>query len=613
MLSTPSAGRWWLGLEFEIPRRERRIDAVLVADGVLFLFEVKAGAVRFDRASCWQLEQYALDLRDFHEGSGRKVIVPLLITTESPASEPLDDQHISSGVTALGKLCAADVGTTIVDVYSRTAHLGERSPVGEEWEDAAYRPTPTIIQAARELYEDHDVREIAISGSENLDQTVDAVLELADQCRAQRRRGIAFITGSPGSGKTLAGLQIAHDRRLAEHGANGVFLSGNRPLVEVIRNSLARSTSGRVQRERRHRVQTFVQHAYAFRNEYASRAERVPNEHVVLFDEAQRAWDAAQVSRFTRGQESRSEPHMLLDIMSRRADWAVVVAMVGSGQEINTGEAGLAEWGRVLAENHVDWLVAASPQVLPGSPPRTGGRLFENDAPNTSIRVDPRLHLEMNVRSPRAERLNTWVDSVLERDVAAARAALPDPREFPFVFTRSLATAREWLRDRCGFDPFDTIDGLPDDRCGLVASAAAKRLRAWGLDTTDLHQRQAWADWYLRPWLDVRSSNQLEVPATNFDCQGLELDWVGVCWGNDFYPDAVGSWHTREFRGQRWNSVRGPRRRYLINSYRVLLTRARRGQIIWVPKSDGRDPTLEPERFDAVADFLQGAGLQLVD
>ena len=448
-----------------------------------------------------------------------------------------------------------------------------------------------------------------MSGAQNLDLTVNAVLELIEQCRTHKQRGIAFITGSPGSGKTLAGLQVVHDPRMAVGGngeASGVFLSGNMPLVEVVRAALIGSETrqGRRKQEAQRQVSTFIQHAYVFRNAYA--VAGTPPEHVVLFDEAQRAWDRKQVFSWTRKTVDRSEPEILLDVMNRKDDWSVVVAMVGGGQEINSGEAGLAEWGRALLESHPDWLIRASPEVLPGSsaaPP--GGRLFESLGDiRAQVVPDTRLHLQMNVRSPRAERLNSWVDALLELRINDARAAAPDPNEFPMAFTRSLDRAKGWLREHC----------YEDQRMGLLASADARRLRAWGIDTRNLRAEKAWADWFLKPRGDVRSSDQLEVPANNFDCQGLEIDWAGVCWGNDFAASTDDpAWRVRRFTGSRWTNPNSETRRYILNGYRVLLTRARRGQIIWVPRPDEVDATLAPGDFDDIAELLAAVGVPSID
>ena len=604
----PAASSWHYFLEFEVPRRSRRVDTLIVAGDVIFLIEWKVGASRYDRAALWQAEQYALDLRDFHEGSRDRYIIPILVATEAEDSAIVGE---FDSLRPVQEVQRASPGQ-LADLMCRwwlVAHDETRSSLNPlEWEDSPYRPTPTIVEAAGMLYERNDVRELSLSGAENLDQTVASVLELIDRCKREGRRGIAFITGAPGSGKTLAGLQVVHSPELLQGSeAAGVFLSGNMPLVNVISASLVDSSvrSGRKKVEAEREVKTFIQHAYAFRNEYAESPERWPSEHVILFDEAQRAWDGEQVRRWTRGQSSRSEPQIFLDVMNRVPDWGVVIALVGSGQEINRGEAGLGEWGRAMATSHSDWLVSASPAVLPGQEAPPGGRLFDELPQGVDIAVDPRLNLRMNVRSPRAERLNTWVDRSLVLRLEDARAVFPDPREFPLVLTRSLDSASEWLRDHRSIDA--------DQRTGFLMSADARRLRAWGFDLT-LRREKKWADWFLKPVGDVRGSDQLEIAATNFDCQGLELDWAGVLWGNDLVPDKLFTGlEARQFKGTKWQKANAERSKYIVNGYRVILTRARRGQIICVPEPDGRDKTLPPEEFDRIAEMLQRAGVPSID
>jgi hypothetical protein len=602
----PSAKEWSVCLEFEVPRRRRWIDAIILANEIIFVIEVKAGFQQFERRARWQLEQYALDLRDFHEGSRGLLLAPLLVASGAATSNRTELVPVHS-LLPVQELAAKDLGQCVSEI---SAAIGARDATAIDanaWDTSEYRPTPSILEAARDLYDTHDVSAISHADAHNLSGTIDALLALIRECRTRKQRGIAFITGAPGSGKTLAGLQVAHHQELARSkDTAAVFLSGNMPLVEVLSRALATSGRRRVARDREERarqVSAFVQHAYLFRNHYAEDPAAKPFEHIVLFDEAQRAWDAQQVARWTRGASNASEPEILLDVMSRLDEWAVIVAMVGGGQEINRGEAGLVEWGRALSSRFPDWVIYASPEILPGAPERTGGHLFEGDQPaNMAIIRDEQLHLSMNVRSPRAERLNQWVDSVLSLDLAAARSAIPDEREFPVAVTRDIALAKAWLKERAG-DEFTF---------GLVASAEGKRLRAWGLDTNELRQEKAWAYWFLNGVGDVRSSTQLEVPATSFDCQGLELDWVGVCWANDFYIEDE-EWRARKFHGTRWMKANQVRARYILNGYRVLLTRARRGQVIWVPRPDGTDVTLAPAHFDSTFEFLCAAGAQPID
>lgn len=293
----PAGLTWHYFLEFEVPRRARRVDMAILAHDVILLIECKTGAREYARGDVWQTEQYALDLRDFHEGSRGQMLVPILLATEAPDRDPpvLNQNRLVQEVVRTN---SARFAYDLLQVWSLVHDDTLAAIEPDTWESSSYRPTPSIVEAAKLLYEQHDVREISVSGAHNLDATVDAVLDLVRECRRQHRRGIAFITGAPGAGKTLAGLQVVHAPELIREGvASGVFLSGNRPLVEVITEALVNSTVETARRPRaevRREVTTFIQHAYAFRNEYAER-ELLPPEHVILFDEAQRAWDAAQV------------------------------------------------------------------------------------------------------------------------------------------------------------------------------------------------------------------------------------------------------------------------------------------------------------------------------
>ena len=626
MQDCPEAREWSVLLEYELPRRNRRIDAVILARNIVILIEFKDESIRFTRSDRWQAEQYALDLRDFHLASRGREIVPFLVATRSEgmvSASPLADIDLKDAgkVSPLGLVNYEGLATQASLAYLNRSNSCLDPIDPDEWETSEYRPAPWIVDAARDIYQKQDVREIKSAGSHNLDETVASVIDLVRECRSRNRHGIVFITGAPGSGKTLAGLQVVHDAALAtdEGDAVGVFLSGNMPLVEVIRGAIASDNSYQGSKdlsraEKSRRIETFIQHAYQFRNEYAYREDKVPPEHVILFDEAQRAWDAHQVQVHEKGRGNpvrsfKSEPELFLEIMARVSDWAVIIAVVGSGQEINRGEAGLGEWGKAIADSDIDWLVKVSPHVIGASDVMAGSPLINDGKKLDGLIEDPRLHLEMNVRSPRAEALNRWVDAVIDFDPKQAEREFSGIGDFPLVMTRNLDQARSWLWDRTNV--------REKERCGLVGNRHARRLRAWGLDVSYLRANKAWADWYLKPHDDVRSSNRLEVPANAFDCQGLELDWVGMCWGSDLIVnDTNDAWAPRQFSGSRWLNVNKEDAVIQhLNSYRVLLTRARKGMVIWVPEYSGDDPTdtLHPEILDHIAALLLRSGVPCLD
>ena len=591
-----SPAGWHLLLEYPIPRRGKRVDGVLLAAGLIIAIEFKCGTTTYARSAIEQIEDYCLDLRDFHQQSRERALVPLLVCTHAPdAPEPSDEVIDAVAPTWLAN--ADNLGSRLAAILAR--HSRPTSPAIEAsaWDHSNYLPTPTIIESAQALYAGQNVREISRchAGVHNLTRTSDTVIEAIDNARRNGRKVICFITGVPGAGKTLAGLNIVHNHDLHE-GTLGVFLSGNGPLVKVLREALARdhaTRTGTSKAAAARKVATFVQNVHRFIDAYYAAPDKVPPDRVVIFDEAQRAWDAQQSQRkFNRPQ---AEAQIMLEVMNRHKDWAVVVALIGSGQEINRGEAGLAEWGRALQGQFRHWDVVMAPQLAAGQD-NDGARLFAERPANMVIHEERALHLDVNLRSYRAEALSHFVAAMLNLDTAEAKRILAKLDSFPLVMTRDLQQAKTWLRSR----------QRGSRRIGLVASSGARRLRAYGLDVqTQLDVE----NWFLNDAADVRSSFYLETPATEFGIQGLELDWTGLCWGGDLTP-RQGAWVCRAFRGTKWQAVQQEAtQRYIINKYRVLLTRAREGSVIWIPQGDPTDPTRKPATFDAVAAYLQACGI----
>lgn len=584
----PESTSWRVVLEYEIPRRSGRIDCVILARERLLVLEFKSGPS--DRAAERQVEDYALELSDFHAGSHGRMILPIVCAGQAPTTR-IGRPRDGSGVWDVTVTSHAHLGTALTALV---CGADRAEPLDGNWVSAAYQPTPTIIEAARALYSGHEVVDITHSAASanQLHQTNAAVAEVMADARATGKKAICFITGIPGAGKTLAGLNVAHSLERGQ----GTFLSGNSPLVQVLREALARDEAKRTGASRsdcRRRSSTFITNVHKWLDEYIDRSpDGIPSEHVIVFDEAQRAWSREHSNRkFSR---DSSEPSMILSVMNRRPDWAVIVALVGGGQEINVGEAGLGEWGRSLTTEFNEWSVVVAPELAAGTTDVAGGALFEAVTTELETRVeqDPRLHLRTSRRSYRTLRLTKWVEAMLTGDANAAAGEAPDPGEYPIHVTRDLGEAREWLRARSR--------GLR--RCGLVASSGARRLRAHGLDVKAEFDP---ADWFLAEQDDVRSSNCLEIPATEFGIQGLELDWVGLAWGADFRR-GTDSWRFRQFRGTKWQAVNDEvRRQYLINKYRVLLTRARQGVVIWVPEGNEEDPTRRPEFYDPTFEFLR--------
>jgi hypothetical protein len=580
---------WHLLLEYPLLRLGRRIDAILLTGHAVVVLEFKVGAISFTNVDRQQVEDYALDLFDFHAGSRAHPIVPILVATE--ATPRATNWPLPLNVTPV-----LDASShTLADLLRGIAHgipaaASILDPVA--WEEAPYRPVPTIVEAATMLYTRHGVAEIAEARADvgNLTRTTSAIRAAIGHAAALGQHEVIFVTGIPGAGKTLCGLQAVFG---SDVGA--AFLTGNLPLVHVMREALARNArdQGRSIRAARQEVESAIQPLIGFLRDNHPRSEP-PHEHVIVFDEAQRAWDA-DFGRRKFG-HAQSEAALFLDILARHPDWAVIVALVGNGQEINTGEAGLAAWGEALIARS-KWRTRAASCVVTATDPRQ--RLF-HVAPET-LTLDPALHLAVPVRSIRSSAAAPWVDAVLRGDAAQARAIADEADDIPFFLTRSLPMMRAALRRLA----------RGARRSGLVCSAGARRLVPDGIWPNFPHlDADAVANWFLQRWPDVRASDALEIPATQFACQGLELDHVGLCWGNDLIRrPGCADWVARNFSGTRWLQTRGNAAiAYQINTYRVLLTRARYETVIWVPAGDAADATRAPEEFERIAEFLRSCG-----
>jgi hypothetical protein len=474
-----------------------------------------------------------------------------------------------------------------------------------EWDAAVCSPIPTIIEAAQKLFGGHQIENISHSFSDALETTSAAIVAAIATAQRESLRTICFVTGIPGSGKTLVGLNAVHSPSLLKgHQSSAVFLSGNGPLVKVIREALSREQAKKKVRKKEAAdvASSFIANVHSFLKRLGvQQPDRAPSQHAIIFDEAQRAWSAKAV--FKKHKVARSEPTMVLEIMERVEEWATVIALVGGGQEIHTGEAGLSEWGQALSKTRSRWRVLVSPEVLSGGESVAGQNLFAEGVPkNVEVIEDPRLHLSVNVRSQRAKFIGAWVNQILS-DARQPPQELAPNADFPVALTRELSKARKWLRERQEIR----------QRTGLLASSGALRLRAHGLEVSSgFRKGLSYADWFLNGPEDVRSSYKLEIAATEFECQGLEIDWAGVCWGGDFVVDPeTGDWSFRQFSGTRWRAVEdATKRRYLVNRYRVLLTRARRGMIIWVP--EGNEAAENAASLDATAKRLLKAGVQML-
>ncbi len=603
----PQASAWQVLFELSIPRKEHRIDVVLLAGGAIVLLELKRGAPSSD--ALHQVEQYALLLHYFHKPSDQQHIYPIVLSPEPATSAPLERSLLQSSLpyTTLPSFWIAP--TQVLHWSSLPTCLTSLPEIhapqidAHTWLNGRYCPTPTIIEAAQALRTGLHIREIAQSEAAEHDiaSVTDTIAAIVASAQAHQQHVICFLTGVPGSGKTLVGLSLAH---LSEDRANAIhFMSGNGPLVKVLQELFRRQAmrDGVPANQALIQAKTLIENVHVFAKTYTDDdPDRAPSNHVIIFDEAQRAWNLRQNrSKFGR---NYSEPEMLLSIMQRHSDWAVVIALVGGGQEINNGEAGLEEWGRALSASTCNWEIHASPEVLLGGTSTAGHQLFDSQTTSRPVHSEDKLHLRTSNRSLRAETLSHWVNLVLEGNHSAAKN-LKITSRFPVFLTRSLDDTRRKLRS----------EALAQSRFGLVASSAATRLRAEGLEpSSDFHAAYPWHHWYLAPREDIRSSYACEVHATEFEIQGLELDWIGLCWGGDLIWTGT-RWLPRELRytaQTRWSPVKSTERKtYRINAYRVLLTRARQGMVLFVPSGDAADSTRNPGELDATADYLSACGV----
>ncbi len=593
--------------EYAIPRLGRRADVILIVDHVLFVIEFKVGESHFSTSDMDQVWDYALDLKNFHEASHEIAIAPVLIATAAKPQEieiqiTVHDDKLIRPIRSNGDdlfelivKTLASLDSPIIDTYS--------------WEAGRYLPTPTIVEAARAMYAGHSVQSISRhdAGVHNLAVTSASVDRIIDISRRKNKKVICFVTGVPGAGKTLVGLDVANRHLDPKSDSYSVFLSGNGPLVAVLQEALARDTVSRslaqgkktTKGSARQEVAAFIQNVHHFRDEYL-KDTAAPVEHVVLFDEAQRAWTQHQTASFMARKKgihafNKSEPEFLISCLDRHKDWAVVVCLVGGGQEINTGEAGISEWLDAILNRFQGWDVYLSPSLTESE--YRGNSSLERILSLPTTHKDPGLHLSTSIRSFRAESLSKFVRHVLEIERGEAQKTLAEFDErYPIKITRNLALAKRWLKDHA----------RGSERFGIVVSSQAQRLKPHAID---VRVKTDPVKWFLDGKDDTRSSYYLEDVATEFQVQGLELDWACVVWDGDLRFNGV-DWSHHEFKGKRWNSIRKPERQmYLENAYRVLLTRARQGMVLVVPEGSPDDPTRDAAFYDPTYDYFMSLGL----
>ena len=643
--------------EYDIPRLGKRIDVVLLLNGIIFCLEFKVGESRILEADIDQVLDYALDLKNFHKYSQGQLIVPILIATEySRASNEIqmsvyDDRVVNPMVT--GKTHLSSIVFTILTRYP------DEPPVDPRWIISPYAPTPTIIEAARALYENHSVEDITRHEADKVstDRTINHIMEIIEASKLNRRKSICFVTGVPGAGKTLVGLDVAikqtyqgHEEPVEEEGA--VYLSGNGPLVAVLTEALARDNVKKCREkgerknitDARREVGKSIQMIHRYRDNMLAKIKNpVENgileidpekavkvakagfgevEHVAIFDEAQRSWTHKRLADYlkrggTYGNKLKvpnfpmSEAAFLIWSLDQREDWATIVCLVGGGQEINTGEAGIAEWIKAVNEQFPHWDVYISPKLT--DPEYAEGRVNELLKDNGNVTYSEDLHLSVSLRSFRAEKLSAFVHALLSFDSSAEALYEEIKDRYPLVLTRDMDTAKKWLHEK--------VRG--GERTGVLVTKESARFKPLGIHILKSDDENA-VHWFLDDKTNTLSSNYLEDAATEIQVQGLELDYTCLLWDADMRCED-GEWRFYRFNGKtKWNPIFGntennqDRIKYMLNAYRVLLTRARMGMVICVPTGNPNktvsgfweDSTRLPEYYDGTYNYLKSIGIE---
>jgi hypothetical protein len=632
--------------EYSIPRLGKRIDVVVLLRGLVFVIEFKAGKQEYLQADMEQVMDYALDLKNFHLDSHHRTIVPILVATEANVfTQQLrfsvyNDQiynPLLTNSTSLQDLIASVVNNE----HAQPSNANDFA----QWAISRYSPTPTIIEAASALYQSHTVEDITRheAAGAALEDTTQFVLDIIEKSKKQGEKSICFVTGVPGAGKTLVGLNVAIQQSLKSEGEPdsdrnlAVYLSGNGPLVKVLTAALAKDKQKR-EREKgnkcnitdaKREVSQFIQIIHRYRGNMLAKLKLpIENgkleidetksiahqkaghgevEHVAIFDEAQRSWDLEHLAGWLARGGSRggmkkvpdfpmSEAEFLIWSLDLRKDWAVIVCLVGGGQEINTGEAGIGEWIRAVNETFPDWKVYLSKHLTDKeyAEGNVAGLVAHN---KNAIQVD-QLHLAVSMRSFRAENLSNFVHYILDRDKEKAQELYKEFKgKYPLALTRNIEKAKKWLESKA----------RGSERYGIVVSSQAYRLKPLAID---VRLQPDVEHWFLADKMDGRSSLFLEDAATEFDIQGLELDWTCLVWDGDFRYTPNG-WDHNAFRGSRWNKIRQKEAKsYQLNAYRVLMTRARQGMIICVPEGNPDDHTRLPEFYDSTYEYLKEIGIE---
>ncbi len=643
--------------EYDIPRLGKRIDVVLLLKGIIFCLEFKVGESRILEADIDQVLDYALDLKNFHKYSQDKLIVPILIATNYNNSST-EIQMSVYGDRVVNPLVSGESSLSNL-IFKVLDRYPDELPINSKWIISPYIPTPTIIEAAKALYENHSVENITRHEADKVstDRTISYILDVIQNSKLNHKKSICFVTGVPGAGKTLVGLDVAikqtyqgQKEPVKDEGA--VYLSGNGPLVAVLTEALAQDNFKKCRdkgekkkiTDSRREVSKSIQMIHRYRDNMMAKIKNpvengmleidplkaVKNEkagfgeveHVAIFDEAQRSWTHKKLADYlkrggTYGNKIKvpnfpvSEASFLIWSLDQREDWATIICLVGGGQEIHTGEAGISEWIKAVNENFPHWNVYISPKLT--EPEYAEGKVNELLKDNQNVTYSESLHLGVSLRSYRAEKLSAFVHALLTFDENAATLYDEIKDKYPIVLTRDMDKARKWLHAK--------VRGT--ERTGILVTKESARFKPLSIHVLPSGDENA-VHWFLEDKADTRSSNYLEDAATEIQVQGLELDYTCLLWDADMRYEN-GEWHFYKFNGQtKWVKQIGntenkqDQLKYMLNAYRVLLTRARSGMVICVPAGNSNktvsgfweDSTRLPEYYDGTYQYLKNLGIQ---
>lgn len=587
--------------EYDIVRLGKRIDVILLIRHMVFSLEFKNGKNTYAAQDAQQAEDYALDIKNFHKESEDLYVCPILIATDAPKYPK--PQEINCYKDKQVFLQRENIETLIPKVNEISSIYGSDEKLDfEKWFNSPYHPTPTIIAAAIEAYTSKDISQIANSeaGQSDIEACEKEISEIIEYAQTNGKKCVCFVTGVPGAGKTLVGLDIVSKNLKKGEENLSVYLSGNGPLVEVLQAALLKSVKELQKKGRTTEtgIKTLIQSSFSFKKDNVRRSEPTI-EHILVFDEAQRVWNEQKMIAKHKDEPGMnvSETHLLYEIMDRHKDWAVMICLVGLGQDIYDGEVGINEWFRCGIEDFVDWEMFYSPSIFSQTEDKNIDRVMIENC--NRCHISPSLHLKTSIRSFRADKQCKFVDNLLDNKPDETKSIVSEiGLKYPILLTRDYTKAKRWVREQ--------VRG--SQRCGVLACSSAQRLKPEGIYVpTEIDVK----NWFLAPSDDLRSSNKLEIVASEFKVQGLEIDWAIVCWDADLRRKD-NNWDYYSFKGTRWNHRnKAEQQRYLLNSYRVLLTRARQGMVIFVPRGvdEEEDSTRKKEWYDEIYSYLLSCGI----